>query len=193
MSDPKNGDVALVGTAEYVYLKASESAAGEWKEFGDEGNYVNKATYESFTANISNEVSSLEDKHDEETAALSTAIDNKIKIDDISADTLGVKHISQEDYNQLVVDGQCLSNVVYIVSSDNYNMYDKRIINLSTDGTVSSDAANVGFVKSTTDALRAELESMMVKNVVINDISADLGEDGIARFDISCICGGDSN
>lgn len=36
ITDPKDGDVAIVGTTEYIY------ASGAWKELGDESNYVPK-------------------------------------------------------------------------------------------------------------------------------------------------------
>ena len=41
VDDPKNGDVVIVGTKEYVYVNVSGQPAG-WKELGDEGIYVTK-------------------------------------------------------------------------------------------------------------------------------------------------------
>ena len=66
-------------------------------------------------------------------AAISSAVDKKIYVDGVSATTLNVKHISQDEYHALVKAGTCDKNTVYVVSSENYNMYDKRITNLSTD------------------------------------------------------------
>lgn len=70
-----------------------------------------------------------------------------ITIDDLSSTELNVKHISEADYHQLVVDGKIDPKTIYIVSADGYqNMYGERITNLSTLSTDISSAANVSFV-----------------------------------------------
>lgn len=119
----ESGDVILVGTKEYIFDGTN------WVELGDEGLYVTNA------------------KHTADVGALSTAIDNKIKIDDLSAATLNVKHIEGDAYHQLVVNNQVDSNTLYIVSSDNLNAYGEKITNVATP-TDATDAATKGYVDS---------------------------------------------
>lgn len=77
--------------------------------------------------------------------ALSTAVDNKIFIDGTKVESLSALHISQDEYHQKVVAGTVLSNELYIVSSDTFNMYDERIVNLA-EPELSSDAATKAYV-----------------------------------------------
>ena len=125
-------------------------------------------------------------------AAISSAVDKKIYVDGISATTLNVKHISQDEYHALVEAGTCDKNTVYVVSSENYNMYDKRITNLSTDVQVDTDAANVGYVKSVSSDLATKIQSLntsSLSNVVINDVTATVANN-VATFQFDTIdCG----
>ena len=86
--------------------------------------------------------------------AVSSLADDQVsvKIDDLSSTELNVKHINEADYHQLVIAGTTDPKTIYIVSADGYqNMYDERIINLSTLSTEAGDAANVGFVTAYVD------------------------------------------
>lgn len=56
-------------------------------------------------------------------ASLSIAIDNKIFIDGISAESLCAMHISQKDFYEKVHTSSLLSNALYIVSNDYINAY----------------------------------------------------------------------
>lgn len=80
-------------------------------------------------------------------SGLSTAIDNKVYIDGVSADTVNIRHISQDEYHQLVSDGDADEHTVYIVSADNFNMYDQKIVNLA-NGEEPNDAVNYGQLTS---------------------------------------------
>ena len=91
-------------------------------------------------------------------AALSTAIDNKVFINGISAESLSVVNISQDDYHALVDAGTIDSNTIYIVSSDTYNMYDQKIINLAP-GTDEKDAVNFGQLSSLSTTIMTEVEA----------------------------------
>ena len=125
-------------------------------------------------------------------AAISSAVDKKIYVDGVSATTLNVKHISQDEYHTLVEAGTCDKNTVYVVSSENYNMYDKRIVNLSTDVQVDTDAANVGYVKSVSSDLATKIQSLntsSLSNVVINNVTATVANN-VATFSFDTIdCG----
>ena len=46
----------------------------------------------------------------------------KLSVDNTPAD-VNIVHISQEDYEQLVIDGNALSNTLYVVSGDYINTY----------------------------------------------------------------------
>ena len=74
-------------------------------------------------------------------------MDNKIFIDGTKVESLSALHISQDEYHQKVVAGTVLSNEIYIVSSDTFNMYDERIVNLA-EPELSSDAATKAYVDS---------------------------------------------
>jgi hypothetical protein len=60
----------------------------------------------------------------------------------LSVSNLEVRHISQDDYHALVKDNNVLSNIIYVVSSDEMNMYNERIINVA-DAISSNDAVNL--------------------------------------------------
>ena len=58
-----------------------------------------------------------------ELADLCTAIDSKIFIDSISADSLCAYHISYADFCQKVVESSIVSNELYLISNDYINAY----------------------------------------------------------------------
>ena len=96
--------------------------------------------------------------------ALSTAVDNKIFIDGTKVESLSALHISQDEYYQKVVAGTVLSNELYIVSSDTFNMYDERIVNLA-EPERSSDAATKAYVDNKAASAAED----------ISEISGDVG------------------
>lgn len=49
VTNPRNGDVAIVGTVEYVYVDAEGQTPG-WRKLGDEGEYATKAELEAVRA-----------------------------------------------------------------------------------------------------------------------------------------------
>lgn len=81
-----------------------------------------------------------------------------ITIDGEATSSLGFKHISQEEYHDLVVNDKILSNVVYVVSSDYLNMYDEQIKNLAP-GTDPKDAINVSQLSSASKELSDAMAS----------------------------------
>ena len=85
--------------------------------------------------NIPTKVSQLE--NDNQYANIS--IDNNITTE------LKISHLSRDEYYQLITDDDIDPNSIYIVSSDNINMYNKRIENVGQpiDG---SDAATKEYV-----------------------------------------------
>ena len=90
---------------------------------------------------------------------LSSAVDNKVFIDGLSATQLRVSHISDTDFHQKVVDGTLLSNEVYVVSSENINAFDERIINVKAPE-LSSDAATKNYVDETVKATQNKLDEL---------------------------------
>lgn len=58
---------------------------------------------------------------------------------------LSVCKISEEDYHKLVVDNNCISNMIYVVSSDNINAYGSKIVNVAQP-TAADDAATKKYV-----------------------------------------------
>lgn len=91
---------------------------------------------------------------------LSSKIDNKILIDDNPANQLEVRHVSRDIYHELVISEEGpLSNTIYIISSDNLNAYDQKIENVA-DGEKDTDAVNLGQLKSYSDVLSVNYETL---------------------------------
>jgi len=96
------------------------------------------------------------------------AIMNLFKVDgNLSIDTsnvyidgkntdLSICKMSSSDYYELVKEDRCLSNVLYVVSSDFINAYGERVENVACPE-VSSDAATKGYVDSTVQALSGDV------------------------------------
>lgn len=63
----------------------------------------------------------------------------------LSANEFFLINIDEEEYNLKVLDGSLLSNAIYEVSSDNYDMMGDRIINVA-EPELSSDAATKNYV-----------------------------------------------
>lgn len=53
---------------------------------------------------------------------LASAVNAKVSVDNTPAN-VNIVHISQDDYEQLVFDGNALSNTLYVVSGDYINAY----------------------------------------------------------------------
>lgn len=97
----------------------------------------------------------------------SSAVDKKIIIDGVSADSLCAYHIGTEEYYQKVVDGKVLSNELYIVSSDYMNAYGQQIKNVA-EPELSDDAATKGYADDEIIKISAQVSSDYVsKDAVI--------------------------
>lgn len=79
------------------------------------------------------------------TFATKEKLDDKVKVDESNVSTLNVVHIADEDYYQLVVNDSTVSNTVYVMSSENTNMFGERIVNVS-EPVDSTDAATKHYV-----------------------------------------------
>ena len=101
VDDPKNGDVVIVGTKEYVYVNVSGQPAG-WKELGDEGIYVTKEEAQVEHTALSNAIAGVENSLTElingETTAreqainqVSEAIDGEIERAENAEDALNLR------------------------------------------------------------------------------------------------------
>ena len=69
---------------------------------------------------------------------------SNVYVDGIKAD-LSVCHMSDIDYHDLVNEGKCQDNVIYVVSSDFTNAYGEQVKNLATP-TDSADATTKQYV-----------------------------------------------
>lgn len=110
-------------------------------------------------------------------SSLSTAIDKKIWISNtdgvVSAESLSIQHIDRDGYHQKVLDGTVLSNVVYVVSADDLNMYNEKITNLLS-GEAATDAATFGQVSAVEAKLTAADEA--IKTSISGTSAAVLAE-----------------
>ena len=68
-----------------------------------------------------------------------------ISVDGNSVDSFGARHVSYKEYAEMLTAGTLLSNELYVVSSDNQNMYGQQIKNVASP-TDLSDAATKGYV-----------------------------------------------
>ena len=71
---------------------------------------------------------------------------SSVSVDNVHAD-VNLQHISREDYAQLIVDNNVLSNTLYIVSGDYIETYGQQIKNVAP-GTELSDAVNYEQLQS---------------------------------------------
>lgn len=89
-----------------------------------------------------------------------SAVDQKIMFDDhisgISGyDDLAVIKLSADEYAQMLEDGTCLSNAIYIVEAPTLNAFKQRIINVAP-GTELSDAVNLEQLQSVSAGLTGD-------------------------------------
>ena len=131
----------------------------------------------------------------EDVSAAVSALQNdqvEVTIDDLSSTQLNVKHISEADYHQLVIDNNVLSNTIYIVSADGYqNMYGERITNLSTVSSDNTAAANVSFVTAYVGDAIAAFNTDLTDDIeyLSNAISANQSAITTLSGDISYLSG----
>lgn len=183
---PEAGDIVMIkdSTLEYVYDGTS------WWQLGDETRYVKQDVYDQKMTQL-----------DETDRALSTAVDNKIFVDGTKVESFSALHISQDEYHQKVVDGTVLSNELYIVSSDTFNMYDERIVNLA-EPELSSDAATKAYVDNKAASAAEDiseisgdvgwLKSNALSGVTLNKIAFTVANN-VASMQIDCIDGGSAS
>lgn len=122
--------------------------------------------------------------------ALSTAIDNKVKIDDISAATLKVKHVNGQDYHNLVKGGTLDNETLYVVSSDVFSAYGEKIVNVATP-TADTDAANKKYVDDEVKKVN-DLAVNSISAISINGDAFDV-TDHVASFTFDVIDCGEAN
>lgn len=138
---------------------------------------------------------------DQTDLALSTSVDNKIFADGVKVESLSVLHVSQDEYHQKVVSGTVLSNEIYMVSSDTFNMYDERIVNLA-EPELSSDAATKAYVDSKATSTAKDiseissdvnwLKSNALSGVTLNGTAFTV-ENNVVSMQINCIDGGSAS
>lgn len=158
----KGGDIVveIATSKEYLYT------GSEWVELGDETLYVTKGEYENGISTVNN------------------AINSKIIIDGISATSLSIVHISQDEYYQKVFTSSIISNELYIVSGEYINAYGAQIRNVA-EPELSNDAATRNYV----DTAVARVATNSISDIVLNDVHFTV-ESNVASLSIDAIeCG----
>lgn len=187
---PAEGDIVLdsVSGTEYVFTLEYKGEQNVWVEIGDEQNHATKselsATKDELTALIDTEKQAREAAD----SYLSGAIDNKVFVDGTAVKSLSVLNISQDDYHELVSNDTVDPNTIYVVSSDTYNMYDQKIVNLA-DGTEEKDAVNFGQISALSGTIMAEVEANKLSSITLGD-TVFTPENNNFTLSISTICGG---
>lgn len=190
---PAEGDIVLdsVSGTEYVYVLEYKGKQNVWVEIGDEQNHATKselsATKEELTALIDTEKQAREAAD----SYLSGVIDNKVFVDGTAVKSLSVENISQDDYHKLVTNDNVDPNTIYVVSSDTYNMYDQKIVNLA-DGTEEKDAVNFGQISALSGTIMAEVEANKLSSITLGD-TVFTPKNNNFTLSISTICGGGAN
>lgn len=178
-TDPTAGDIVMIaGSAiEYIY------SGSEWIQLGDELAYVTKTTYNA-------KVGELEAAD----GILSTAIDNKIYIDGVKAETLSAFNVSQDEFYAKVNAGTILSNELYIVSSDYINAYDEQVKNVA-EPILSNDAATKNYVDvavAEAEAKTTALSGIALSGVTLNGTAVTVTSN-VAALSIDGISGGNAS
>ena len=100
------------------------------------------------SSKVTSEVSAESERAKAAEKALSEAIDSKVYIDGISAESLSAIHVDDETYYQKVIDGTVKTNELYILSSnDSINCFDQRVVNVA-DATEEHDAVSKAFMEN---------------------------------------------
>lgn len=97
---------------------------------------------------------------------LSDDLDHKIYVNGkaLEQTNLSIIHINQNDYHELVVNDKCLSNTLYVVSSDYLNMYGQQIKNLA-EPTELSDATTMKYVNNVSSFLNNKLDDEIADRI----------------------------
>jgi hypothetical protein len=104
---------------------------------------------------------------------LDTPFQSNIKIDKIQQTDFNVEHISQDEYYKLVINNNISENTLYIVSSDNLNLYNEQIKNIG-DPTEDTDATNKKYVDDLSVTMAEKINNVKIpKN--ISELSNDVG------------------
>lgn len=82
---------------------------------------------------------------------------------------LSVCNISEIEYHNLVLEGQCQSNVLYVVSSDSMNAYGMQLKNLAAPSS-SNDAATKEYVD-------AKVSELSVVDLITRDDAIQIAKE----------------
>lgn len=160
-----NGDVSTVGS---VAKSIADALAAYTPTSTLTATYATKA-----------ELTSETQAREAADRVLSTAIDNKILIKELTSDTyvstetLKIATVSPEKYSQLLDASAITSSDLYIVSADHLYGYNKPITNVG-DGISASDAATVGQLSTVSAALTAEIDSATAISSLSGDVATAL-------------------
>ena len=91
---------------------------------------------------------------------VSSAIDKKVYIDGISAETLSAIHLCADDYYDLVINETIDEHTLYVLSSDYINAYDEQIKYVAAP-TDDSDAATKNYVDNSVEDSSKEMSSQL--------------------------------
>jgi len=97
-----------------------------------------------------------------------------VSVDNVKAD-VNLQHISQKDYEQLVVDDATLSNALYVVSADYVESYGQQIKNVAP-GSDLSDAVNVEQLLSAVGNVQVPTDLSSFNNSPGYLVSSDISD-----------------
>lgn len=185
---PTAGDVVIVVSTAREYLWVGkpygDEDQGHWVELGDEDLYAKKADLELsaetlcgwileeesaridndtwLSSQLSSNITALTAEIERATLAegvISSAVDRKIYIDGVQAETLSAIHADADDYHAKVIAGTVLSNELWVLSADFVNVYGEQIKNLA-EPTDDTDAATKKYVDDQITAVDSDITSL---------------------------------
>jgi hypothetical protein len=102
-----------------------------------------------------------------------TPFQTNISIDKIPSLDFNIEHISQDEYYNLVVNDNIDKNTLYILSSDNLNLYNEQIKNLG-EPTDDTDATNKKYVDNLSVEIIERINDIKIPEN-ISELSNDVG------------------
>lgn len=134
----------------------------------------------ALSADVSNEITSLSSKMVANDETLSNAISSKIKVGtykdgkyNLASNDLSIAQIDGDDYYELVRSSSVDPKIVYVVSDDVLNAYDRKVTNVE-DPEDDKDAVNKQYALSAiADALTAYYKKEEVQTISSDIVNAD--------------------
>ena len=160
-------DAVNFGYAESHYLTEHQSLSGYYTK--SETNQL--STEFRYGLATTSELTAYETKADHNSGIniLSNAISSKVLVDGQYAENIQLKNVTIEEYAQLLKEGTALSNCIYKVSSENFEAFGNKIVNVA-DPEYDQDAATKHYVD--TEIHKVDVSDQLTSFAKSTDLTA---------------------